>query len=69
MAALAPGQGIVAHREAGNVLHTYVELNRPAEWLAAIDFSDSRAAMQTIAGEFDGWAPALTALITEGDTP
>ena len=37
MYALSPGQGIVGHREAGGVLHTYVELNRPAEWVAAID--------------------------------
>jgi 2-polyprenyl-6-methoxyphenol hydroxylase-like FAD-dependent oxidoreductase len=33
--ASAPGQGIAAHREAGNVLHAYTELNRPAEWVAA----------------------------------
>jgi 2-polyprenyl-6-methoxyphenol hydroxylase-like FAD-dependent oxidoreductase len=69
MLALAPGKGIVAHREAGNVLHTYVELNRPAEWIAGIDFSDATAAIARVAAEFDGWAPALTALITEGDTP
>ena len=41
MFALTPGKGIVAHREAGNVLHTYVELNRPAEWIAGIDFTDA----------------------------
>ncbi len=69
MFALAPGQGIVAHREAGNVLHVYVELNRPAEWLAAIDFTHPMAAAARVAAEFDGWAPALTALITDGDTP
>ena len=42
MYALTPGKGIVAHREAGNILHTYVELNRPAEWIAGIDFSRRR---------------------------
>ncbi len=68
MFALAPGQGIVAHREADGVLHTYVELNRPGEWVAAIDFSDTAAATQAVAAEFDGWAPALTALITASDT-
>src|ERR1700683_2079226 len=36
MYALTPGKGIVAHREAGNVLHTYVELNRPADWIDGI---------------------------------
>ncbi len=35
MYALTPGKGIVAHREAGDVLHTYVELNRPTEWVDA----------------------------------
>lgn len=69
MAALAPGKGIAAHREAGNILHTYVELNRPAEWAASIDFTDATAATRIIAAEFDGWAPALIALITDSDTP
>ncbi len=68
MYALTPGKGIVAHREAGGVLHTYVELNRPAEWVAGIDFTDAAAATARVAAEFDGWAPELTALITDGDT-
>jgi len=66
--ALAPGKGIFAHREAGSVLHTYVALKRPAEWIASIDFTDDAAATARIAAEFDGWAPALTALITDGET-
>jgi 2-polyprenyl-6-methoxyphenol hydroxylase-like FAD-dependent oxidoreductase len=68
MYALTPGKGIVAHREAGSVLHTYVELNRPAEWIAGIDFTDAAAATARVAAEFDGWAPELTALITDGET-
>ena len=68
MYALTPGKGIAAHREAGNILHTYVELNRPAEWIADIDFTDADAATARIAAEFDGWAPELTALITDGGT-
>jgi 2-polyprenyl-6-methoxyphenol hydroxylase-like FAD-dependent oxidoreductase len=68
MCALTPGRGIVAHREAGDVLHTYVELNRPAEWVAGIDFADAAAATAAVAAEFDEWAPALTALITDGET-
>ena len=68
MFALTPGTGIAAHREAGGVLHTYVELNRPAEWVAGIDFTDAAAATARVAAEFDGWAPALTALITDGET-
>jgi len=66
--ALAPGKGIVAHREPGDILHTYVELNRPAEWIAGIDFTDAAAATSRVAAEFDGWAPELTALITDGET-
>ena len=68
MFALTPGKGITAHREAGNVLHTYVQLNRPAEWVAGIDFTDADAATARVAAEFDGWAPELTALITDGET-
>ncbi|MEU0930882.1 FAD-dependent oxidoreductase [Streptomyces malaysiensis] len=68
MFALAPGKGILAHRESGGTLHTYVALSRPQDWFAAIDFTDSAAAIARIAREFDGWAPELTALITDGET-
>jgi 2-polyprenyl-6-methoxyphenol hydroxylase-like FAD-dependent oxidoreductase len=67
--ALEPGRGIQAHRESGGTLHTYVVLARPQDWFAAIDFTDATAAGARIAREFDGWAPELTALITDGDTP
>jgi len=67
--ALARGKGIFAHREAGGVLHTYVELKRPVEWVAGIDFTDTAAAIARVAAEFEGWASELTALITDGDTP
>jgi 2-polyprenyl-6-methoxyphenol hydroxylase-like FAD-dependent oxidoreductase len=65
---LAPGQGIFAHREPGNVLHAYIALNRPADWVTRIDFADRVAATARVAAEFDGWASELTALITESDT-
>ena len=58
--ALAPGKGIFAHREPGNVLHGYIALNRSLEWVADI----TRA---KLAAEFEGWAPELTALITDSD--
>ncbi len=67
--ALAPGKGIQAHRESGDTLHTYVALCESQEWFAGIDFTDADAATARIAAEFDGWAPELTALITESDTP
>ena len=66
--AMAPGKGIFAHREPGGVLHTYVALNKPADWIVGIDFSDRPAALAHVAAEFAGWAPALTALITDGET-
>jgi len=66
--AVAPGQGILAHRHADGTLHTYVALSRPEEWTNAINFSDSRAALALIASEFAGWAAPLLALITESET-
>ena len=69
MFALAPGRGIFVHREAGDVLHAYIALSRPPEWFVAIDFTDVSTAKAQVAAEFGGWTPALTALITEGETP
>jgi 2-polyprenyl-6-methoxyphenol hydroxylase-like FAD-dependent oxidoreductase len=68
MFAMAPGKGIMAHREPNGVLHTYVGLKKPEDWIAGIDFSDPAAAVACLAEEFDGWAPELTALITDGET-
>jgi 2-polyprenyl-6-methoxyphenol hydroxylase-like FAD-dependent oxidoreductase len=65
---VSPGKGIFAHREPNGVLHTYVELNKPKDWIDSIDFSDPATARARVAEEFDGWAPALTALITDGET-
>ena len=69
MLANVPGKGIQAHREAGGVLHTYVALAKPPEWFAAIDFTDAAVATARVAAEFAGWAPEITALITDGETP
>ncbi|KAB2971014.1 FAD-dependent monooxygenase [Streptomyces sp. SS1-1] len=66
--ALSPGREIFAHREKGDTLHAYVGLSEPRDWFAAIDVSDPAAALARIAREFTGWAPELTALITESDT-
>ncbi|QNE16661.1 FAD-dependent monooxygenase [Kribbella qitaiheensis] len=68
MYALTPGKGITAHREAGNILHTYAQLNRSLEWISSIDFTDGAAASARVAAEFDRWAPELLALITDGET-
>ncbi|WP_440975853.1 FAD-dependent oxidoreductase [Pseudoxanthomonas winnipegensis] len=58
----APGKGIFAHREANAVLHAYVALNRPEDWLRESAVGDRFLA------EFSDWAPALTSLITDSDT-
>lgn len=68
MYALAPGKAIAAHRETNGVLHTYVVLTKPRDWVDSIDFGDPAAARVRVAAEFEGWAPALTALITDGET-
>lgn len=67
MFALAPGKGIMAHREPNGVLHAYIALRRPKAWVESIDVSNRAAATSRIAAEFDGWAPSLTALITGCD--
>ncbi|WP_437528435.1 NAD(P)/FAD-dependent oxidoreductase [Sorangium sp. So ce726] len=66
--ALTPGKGIITHRETNGVLHTYVALTKPKAWIESIDFTDPKAARARVAAEFEGWAPALTALITDGET-
>ncbi len=69
MFALAPGKSIFAHREAGGILHGYIALKRSEDWVTGIDFSDPANAKARVAAEFDGWSPALTALITDCDIP
>jgi 2-polyprenyl-6-methoxyphenol hydroxylase-like FAD-dependent oxidoreductase len=68
MMVLEPGKGILAHRERGGNLHTWVMLARTQDWFAGIDFTDPAAATARIVREFDGWAPELTALVTDGET-
>ncbi|WP_067068449.1 FAD-dependent oxidoreductase [Roseateles chitosanitabidus] len=69
--AMTPGRGIFAHREPDGVIHTYVALRQPMAWVEAAIATgerDQAAALAQVAAEFPGWAPALTALITEGET-
>jgi 2-polyprenyl-6-methoxyphenol hydroxylase-like FAD-dependent oxidoreductase len=66
--AVAPGKAILAHRYANGTLHIYVALNKPEDWFNAIDFSDAKAGLAQVAEQFAGWAPQLTALITDGET-
>jgi 2-polyprenyl-6-methoxyphenol hydroxylase-like FAD-dependent oxidoreductase len=45
-----------------------VILLKPKDWIDSTDFSDPATALARVAEEFDGWAPELTALITDGET-
>jgi 2-polyprenyl-6-methoxyphenol hydroxylase-like FAD-dependent oxidoreductase len=65
--AVAPGKGILTHRNADGSLHIYVALNKPEEWVASIDFRDAKAGLSRVAEQFAGWAPKLRALITESE--
>lgn len=66
--ALAPGKGVLAHREPAGTLHVYLALTKPQEWIASLDYADPKAARARLAAELDGWAPELVGLITDGDT-
>jgi len=68
--ALAPGKGFVVQREGDGTLHSYAQLVKPLDWLADTDHADTDAAAVTaqVVSEFDGWAPQLTALLTDSDT-
>jgi 2-polyprenyl-6-methoxyphenol hydroxylase-like FAD-dependent oxidoreductase len=65
--AIAPGKGILAHREAHGTLHAYISLDKPEDWISHIDFSDREAALARIAAEFDGAELAKAIVANAGD--
>ena len=74
--ALEPGEGFLAHREAGDIIHTYVVLSRPVEWFDSFEFAvpggeganiamlDGAELAQAIATNPDDIEAALTACET-----
>lgn len=67
--ALEPGNGFLAHREAGDRIHTYMVLNKPTSWFDDLDFTRPGDTRARLVAEFTGWAPELTSLIADSDTP
>jgi 2-polyprenyl-6-methoxyphenol hydroxylase-like FAD-dependent oxidoreductase len=68
LTAVAPGQGILAHRFASGNLFAVVALNKPEAWFDRRDFSNKSIGLPRVAEEFEGWGPQQTALITESYT-
>jgi 2-polyprenyl-6-methoxyphenol hydroxylase-like FAD-dependent oxidoreductase len=66
--ALSPGKGFVVQREGDGALHSYAQLMKPLGWPAGTDLGDAAAVMARVVSEFGGWAPQLTALLTDSDT-
>lgn len=66
--AVAPGQGLLAHRNADGSIHVYVAIRRPERWAAGQDRADPAAKLAEAAQLFDSWAPPLRALVRAGDT-
>lgn len=67
MMALAPGQGILMHRNGDGSFSGYVALNRPEAWIASRGFDDPAKGLQALAGRFADWDPRLVSLISLGE--
>jgi 2-polyprenyl-6-methoxyphenol hydroxylase-like FAD-dependent oxidoreductase len=66
--AVAPGKGIMVHHYPDGTARGYAALNKPEEWIRSIDFGDQHAGLAHLAEQFEGFAPHLTAFITDSDT-
>lgn len=62
--AVAPGRGILAHRNADGSVSGYVALNQAEDRIRSIDFTDFRAGLAVVAEQFQGWATHLARFIT-----
>lgn len=65
--AVAPGKGILAHRNTDGSVHVCVAINKPESWASSIDFTDARVGLSRVVEQFEGWAASLIALITDTD--
>lgn len=65
MFALAEEKGFFTHLETDGTVHAYNALKVPADWLGAIDFTDTDKAKAILLEHFAGWDPRLRALIAD----
>ena len=65
--ALAPGQGILAHRNGDGSIHIYTAINRPERWVNGHDLTRHGSGLSQVTAMFGGWAPQLRALVGGGD--
>ncbi|AJZ88499.1 FAD-dependent oxidoreductase [Klebsiella michiganensis] len=63
--AVAPGRGIIAHRNKDGSAKGYVALNKSEEWIRSVNFGNVYAGLAVIAEQFTGWAPHLLDFITD----
>ncbi|MFE9612183.1 FAD-dependent oxidoreductase [Streptomyces sp. NPDC006012] len=65
--ALAPGRGLLGHRETDGSLHVYAALETAEEWLDGIDFADTDAARAAVLEHFADWDKSLLSLVADAD--
>jgi 2-polyprenyl-6-methoxyphenol hydroxylase-like FAD-dependent oxidoreductase len=67
--ALGSGKGFFAHRETDGSLHIYVALKASEGWAEEAGLDGTADGKALLVGQFGGWSPRLTGLITEADGP
>jgi 2-polyprenyl-6-methoxyphenol hydroxylase-like FAD-dependent oxidoreductase len=71
MFAIADHRGLIAQRNGGGHVRTYIGLSAEADWLraAGVDPTDTDAVRAALLERFAGWDDRLLALIRENDGP
>ena len=59
--ALAPGKGILGHKEANGTFHAYVAFNGAEDWVKGLSPSE-------IAKQFEDWSLSLKSIVERGET-
>ena len=67
LVAVAPGQGILAHRNADGSVHVYIAMKKTDDWVVGTEFADPHAELAHIGDHFRDWAEPLVSLIAETD--